>query len=140
MAARAVMAKMFRGTVLMVDFAGDNLRRLMTRMGLTIDDVTAKSGVDQRTIQGILDGSKRPHAKTLHRLAAALMVSPDEFFVDPARLAYRCFDQATNPVVGGSGGKPSGIIFRLVGSRLRGAQQPLWHGRAADGRRRTGRR
>jgi len=66
---------------------------------MTIEQVAAKSRVDQRTIQGILDGSKRPHARTLHRLAAALAVSPDEFFLDPARLVYRCFDQATNPLV-----------------------------------------
>jgi transcriptional regulator with XRE-family HTH domain len=83
----------------MVDYSGDNLRRLMTRMGLTIEQVVARSGLDVRTIKGILDGSNRPHARTLHRLAAALQVSPDEFFLDPSHLIYRCFDRATNPVV-----------------------------------------
>jgi len=35
----------------------------------------------------------------LHRLAGGLGVSPDEFFVNPSQLVYRCFDRATNPVV-----------------------------------------
>jgi transcriptional regulator with XRE-family HTH domain len=83
----------------MVDHAGDNLRRLMSRLGLTIEQVAARSHLDQRTVRGILDGSNHPHARTLHRLAAALEVAPDEFFLDPGQLAYRCFDQATNPVV-----------------------------------------
>jgi transcriptional regulator with XRE-family HTH domain len=83
----------------MPDHAGDNLRRLMTRLGLTIDDVASRTRVDRRTVNGMLDGAARTHARTLHRLAAGLGVSPDEFFVDPAQLVYRCFDRATNPVV-----------------------------------------
>lgn len=83
----------------MSDHSGDNLRRLMTRLGMTIEEVAARSRIDVRTIKGILDGASRPHARTLHRLAAGLGVSPDEFFVDPAQLVYRCFDRATNPVV-----------------------------------------
>ncbi len=83
----------------MADHAGANLRRLMTRLGLTIDDVAARARVDRRTIRAILEGAHRTHARTLHRLAAGLGVSPDEFFVDPAQLVYRCFDRATNPVV-----------------------------------------
>jgi transcriptional regulator with XRE-family HTH domain len=83
----------------MADHASDNLRRLMTQLGLTIDDVAARTRVDRRTVKGMLDGAARPHARTLHRLAAGLGVSPDEFFVDPAQLVYRCFDRATNPVV-----------------------------------------
>ena len=83
----------------MADHASDNLRRLMTRLGLTIDQVAARTRVDRRTVKGMLDGAARPHARTLHRLAAGLGVSPDEFFVDPAQLVYRCFDRATNPVV-----------------------------------------
>jgi len=83
----------------MGDHSGENLRRLMTRMGLTIQQVAARSRLDLRTVKGILDGSNRPHARTLHRLAAALQVSPDEFFLDPSQLIYRCFDRATNPVV-----------------------------------------
>ncbi len=83
----------------MPDHSGDNLRRLMTRLGVTIEDVATRSRLDARTVKAILDGANRPHARTLHRLAAGLGVSPDEFFVDPAQLVYRCFDRATNPVV-----------------------------------------
>jgi transcriptional regulator with XRE-family HTH domain len=83
----------------MPDHSGDNLRRLMTRLDVTIEQVAARSALNPRTVKGILDGTNRPHARTLHRLAAGLGVSPDEFFVDPAQLVYRCFDQATNPVV-----------------------------------------
>ncbi len=50
-------------------------------------------------MQGILEGSKRPHARTLYRLAQGLGVSADEFFLDPARLVYRRFDRDTNPQV-----------------------------------------
>lgn len=83
----------------MANYCGDNLRRLMARLGLTIREVAARSRLDHRTIKGILDGTHRPHAKTLHRLASGLGVSPDELFVDPAQLVYRCFDRATNPLV-----------------------------------------
>ncbi len=83
----------------MPDHTGENLRRLMTRLGMTIEQVAAQSRLDPRTVKGILDGTNRTQARTLHRLAAGLGVSPDEFFVDPAQLVYRVFDRATNPVV-----------------------------------------
>jgi transcriptional regulator with XRE-family HTH domain len=83
----------------MTNYPGDNLRRLIARAGLTLEQVAAKCRLDPRTIKGILDGSNRPHARTLHRLAAGLGVSPDEFFLDPAQLVYRCLDRATNPLV-----------------------------------------
>ena len=83
----------------MSDHSGDNLRRLMTRLGMTIEDVATRSRLDERTVKSILDGASHPHARPLHRLAAGLGVSPDEFFVDPSQLVYRCFDRATNPVV-----------------------------------------
>ncbi len=83
----------------MADHVGTNLRRLMTRLGLTIEDLAARARVDRRTIRALLAGEHRPHARTLQRLAAGLGVLPDEFFVDPAQLVYRCFDRDTNPVV-----------------------------------------
>ena len=76
-----------------------NLRRLMARQGVTIEQLAGRTGVDCRSIRGILDGRKRPQARTLHRLAEGLGVDADEFFVDPARLLYRRFDQQTNPEV-----------------------------------------
>ena len=76
-----------------------NLKRLMARVGLTVEDVAQRSGLDQRTIKGILRGSHSPHAKTLHQLAAALEVPVDELFQDPSLLTHRLFDRRTNPLV-----------------------------------------
>ena len=83
----------------MTDFAA-NLRRIMAANGLTIDDVVRATGLDQRTVLGILhDGQRRPHARTLHRLATGLGIAADELFQNPALLARRQFDRRTNPVV-----------------------------------------
>jgi transcriptional regulator with XRE-family HTH domain len=76
-----------------------NLRRLMAHHGLTLESVSRQTGLDIRTIKGILHGVKRPHARTLHKLAHGLGVSPDEFFQNPSSLAQRGFDRETNPVV-----------------------------------------
>jgi transcriptional regulator with XRE-family HTH domain len=75
-----------------------NLQRLMAAAGVSIHGLAEGSGVDERTIRGLLAGNK-PHARTLHRLAEGLGVSADEFFVDPTQLLYRRFDRATNPLV-----------------------------------------
>ncbi len=80
------------------DFA-TNLRRLLARRGLTVEDLASASGLDLRTLRGVLNSSKRPHSRTLHRLAAALEVPADELFQDPSLLAHRLFDRRTNPVV-----------------------------------------
>jgi transcriptional regulator with XRE-family HTH domain len=76
-----------------------NLRRLMARFGLTVEQVIEQTGLDQRTIRGILSGTHKPHARTLHRLAAGLGVAADELFQDPSLLAHRLFDRRTNPMV-----------------------------------------
>ncbi|REJ66205.1 MAG: XRE family transcriptional regulator [Planctomycetota bacterium] len=76
---------------------GTNLRRLMAREGLTLEEVVQRSGLDQRTVKSILSQTSTPRARTLHRLAAGLGCSPDEFFQDPASLAHRLFDRETNP-------------------------------------------
>ncbi|MCR4412282.1 MAG: helix-turn-helix domain-containing protein [Thermoguttaceae bacterium] len=83
----------------MANLPQENLRRLMTRAGLTIEQLADRAGVDCRSIRGILDGSNRPHARTLHRLAEGLGVDADEFFLDPVRLLYRRLDRQTNPLV-----------------------------------------
>lgn len=83
----------------MSDFAGENLLRLMAAGGWSIHQVAEKTGLDERTIRGILGGTNRPHARTLHRLAEGLAVPVDEFFLDPTQLLYRRFDRPTNPVV-----------------------------------------
>ncbi|MCE9545551.1 MAG: helix-turn-helix domain-containing protein [Planctomycetia bacterium] len=80
------------------DFAA-NLRRLMARRGLTLLDVVRRSGLDQRTISGVLTGRCRPHARTLHKLAQGLEVPADELFEAGAGEARRRFDRETNPLV-----------------------------------------
>jgi transcriptional regulator with XRE-family HTH domain len=83
----------------MANLVGGNLRRLMAGHGLTVDQVAANTGLDRRTLQGILGGGHRPHSRTIQRLAAGLGVSVDEFFVDSPQLLYRQFDHQTNPLV-----------------------------------------
>src|ERR1700683_3392198 len=82
-----------------MDNVAANLRRLMARFGLTVEQVIEQSGLDQRTIRGILAGTQKTHARTLHRLAAGLGVTADELFQDPSLLAHRLFDRQTNPMV-----------------------------------------
>jgi transcriptional regulator with XRE-family HTH domain len=83
----------------MSSHARENLLRLMAAKGLSLRAVAERTGLDVRTIRGILRGANRPHAQTLHRLAQGLDVPIDEFFLDPAQLLYRRFDRQTNPVV-----------------------------------------
>ena len=78
---------------------GTNLRRLMARFDLKIEDVLELTGLDARTVKGILSGSNRPRAHTLHKLATGLNVPTDELFQEPSLLAHRVFDRETNPVV-----------------------------------------
>jgi transcriptional regulator with XRE-family HTH domain len=83
----------------MSDYAPENLKRLMAGQGLSVDQLAQRSGLDRRTIRGLLRGKNKPHPRTLRVLAEGLGVSVDEFFVDPSRLVHRCFDRHTNPVV-----------------------------------------
>jgi len=83
----------------MAEYAGENLLRLMAGEGLSVRQVAEKTGLDERTIRGIVAGTNKPHARTLHRLAEGLGVSVDEFFLDPSQLLYRRFDRQTNPMV-----------------------------------------
>lgn len=76
-----------------------NLHRMMARHGLTITQVSEATGVNHRTVKGILTGQiGKPHARTLNRLAAGLGASVDEFYQSPGLLARR-FDRDSNPVV-----------------------------------------
>lgn len=76
-----------------------NLRRLMARDGLTYEDVVAASGLDSRTIRGVVRGDKQPHAKTVQRLAESLGVETEELFAAPTGMTAEAFDLATNPLV-----------------------------------------
>ncbi len=83
----------------MNEHTGENLRRIMAEQGLSLGQVVGNTGLDRRTVSAILDGSNRPHSRTIHRLAAGLGVSPSELFVNPGQLLYRRFDAQTNPIV-----------------------------------------
>ncbi len=83
----------------MSNHAKDNLQRLIAAAGMSISQVAGQTGLDKRTIRGILKGAKKSHARTLHRLAEGLGISVDELFIDPAQLLYRSFDRLTNPMV-----------------------------------------
>jgi hypothetical protein len=85
--------------LVMSSHAKDNLQRLVAAAGMTIHEVAQVTSLDKRTIRGILKGVKKPHTRTLHRLASGLGVSVDELFIDPAQLLYRRFDRSTNPLV-----------------------------------------
>jgi transcriptional regulator with XRE-family HTH domain len=83
----------------MSNHARENLMRLMASGGLSVRRVSSRTGVDERTIRGILNGDNKPHAQTLHRLANGLGVRVDEFFVNPAQLLFRCMDCQSNAIV-----------------------------------------
>ena len=68
-------------------------------MGEVFRRLAEQSGLDERTIRGILRGGHTPHAETLRRLAQGLGVAVDELFVEPAQLLYRRFDRQSNPLV-----------------------------------------
>jgi transcriptional regulator with XRE-family HTH domain len=76
-----------------------NVRRLMARDGLTFNDVVEMTGLDERTIRGLVRGASNPHARTLHKFAHGLGVSIDELFQPAGLLARQAFDRATNPLV-----------------------------------------
>lgn len=78
---------------------GANIRRLMARFNMTMQDVIDATGVDERTLRSILHGKTRPHARTLHKLAEGLGIDSDELFQDVLFVENVEFDQATNPQV-----------------------------------------
>lgn len=78
---------------------GTNIRRLMARDGLTFDDVVQATGLDERTLRGLVRGTNRPHARTLHKLTTGWGISIDELFQPAALAGQRSFDRATNSLV-----------------------------------------
>ena len=83
----------------MENYAGRNLQRLMAEAGLSVGEVARRAGLDERTVRAVCSGRCRPRGTTLHRLAEGLGAAVDQFFLDPAQLAYRQFDRAANPEV-----------------------------------------
>lgn len=83
----------------MIDYA-HNVRRLMARNGMTLRQLIDATGLHERTVKAILAGANKPHARTLHRLAAGLGASTDELFRYSSELSPReRFDRRTNPLV-----------------------------------------
>jgi transcriptional regulator with XRE-family HTH domain len=78
-----------------------NVRRLMARDGLTFSDVVEMTGLDERTVRGLVRGANNAHSRTLHKFAHGLGVSIDELFQPASLLARQAFDRATNPLVEG---------------------------------------
>jgi len=78
---------------------GANVRRLMARLDMTLQEVVEATRLDERTVRSLLQGVTRPHARTLHKLARGLGVSTDELFQDPYHAGQSSFDKATNPIV-----------------------------------------
>jgi transcriptional regulator with XRE-family HTH domain len=78
-----------------------NLRRLMAREGLTFEEVVAATRLDERTIRGLARAANKPHARTLHKLAAGLGVAIEELFRPLGRWSPQAFDRATNVLVEG---------------------------------------
>lgn len=78
-----------------------NVRRLMARDGLTFADVVDATGLDERTIRGLVRGASNPHARTLHKFVQGLGLEIDELFQPAGGRVRQTFDRATNPVVQG---------------------------------------
>lgn len=79
---------------------GANIRRLMARLDMTLQQVVDATGLDERTLRSMAHGDTRPHARTLHKLAEGLGIDTDELFQDPLLSGQLAFDKATNPQVG----------------------------------------
>lgn len=78
---------------------GANIRRLMARFNMTLQQVVEATGLDERTVRSMAQGDTRPHARTLHKLAEGLGIDTDELFQDPFGAGNVEFDRATNPQV-----------------------------------------
>jgi transcriptional regulator with XRE-family HTH domain len=71
----------------------------MARAGLTFEDVVTATELDERTVRGIVRGTKNPHARTLHKLAHGLGVTVDDLFQRAGLQSARQFDRVTNSLV-----------------------------------------
>ena len=76
-----------------------NMRRHMARAGLTFEDVVTATELDERTVRGIVRGTKHPHARTLHKLAEGLGVTIDQLFQRGGQSPAQRFDRVTNSLV-----------------------------------------
>lgn len=69
----------------------DRLRQLLSarrsQLGITYDDLAAKSGVSRRTIVAVETGTSPGSMETWFRLATALEIGFDEMFIVPETLS-----------------------------------------------------
>ena len=63
----------------MSDYARENLLRLMAAGGWSVSHLVEQTGLAERTIRGILGKGRKPHIRTLQRLAQGLGVNVEEF-------------------------------------------------------------
>jgi transcriptional regulator with XRE-family HTH domain len=75
-----------------------NIRRLMAKADVTQEAFSQSTGIDERTLRGILKMRNQPHARTIKKIADALGVDVDELY-RPVALASRQFDRDTNTFV-----------------------------------------
>lgn len=102
----------------------------MARRGMTLSGLVAASGLHERTIKSILNGTTKPHPRTLHRLAIGLNASPDEFFQPaPAELQWQGpangFDHEFD-------GKVSALLKTDKAALLKAVVDVLYANRLAD--------
>lgn len=62
---------------------GDAVRRFRTFAGLTQENLATASGIHRTYIGGIERGERNPTLLMIHRIAAALGITPDRLFKDP---------------------------------------------------------
>jgi transcriptional regulator with XRE-family HTH domain len=60
-----------------------NVRAAMTRLGLTQEQLSEKSGVHYVTVSRILNGHNEPSFSTCERLAKAVKIDPPKIFANP---------------------------------------------------------
>lgn len=73
-----------------------NLRRLVAAAGMGLEEFCESSGVDPRTLRGILRMQSKPHTQTVKKLADGLGVSVDELYRDDSR---KSIDLSNSPVI-----------------------------------------
>jgi|GEM_PF-629936 len=83
----------------MSEWVGENLRRWMARQGMSASELARRSGLDRRTIRALLAGQKRPHWRTVQRLADGLAVPTDQLLLPPPKSPRQHLDRQSNPAV-----------------------------------------
>lgn len=75
------------------------LRRMMVERGFTLRQVVDATGLHERTVKSVLRGVGKPHARTLHELAAGLGFEAREFFPGPDTTTAVVVPLADKPIL-----------------------------------------